>query len=169
MNNPDWLTCACAAAFALFYLTQIPVILIAAVYPGGFGVGIGAFLWRGAYLRAKKYTAPNKPSPLSPYERKKLLRCLLRHGNIENFRVTGTVALSDAKNTCLTVGALRAFCAALGKRGTERIYPDFNGGHTRLEICVVLSVRLGYLLLAGMDIARSRLKQYLYLRFLKGR
>jgi len=162
-----WL--AAFAAFS-FYAAAVPLKFALVVHicaRPGFGAAASPFenrfALRSALLRARgeKKPLPWKKAEID-LEKSCVLpaawaagRYLLRHARLEKLHARGRVSTGDAARTALICGCANALEAALSPFAAAeavqlRLEPDFSAGHSDVQLCGMISVRLGHIICAAL-------------------
>lgn len=144
-----------AAAVATVYLCAVPV---RAAVDARLGRDTWARVGLGLFDRATIWTWTIAPKPPTRKKRRALplrqlrgpLGRLYRHTTID--RLDAKIATGDACSTALAAGFAAALLTMLTRRA--RVRPVFEGEHMQLALSCIVTVRLGHIMLAALDVAR---------------
>lgn len=158
-----------AISAILFYLTATPVKLALFLHLGerrGFGAGITPFDARRALRSAQKRSLGEAPHlPWKNMEREILRRAvypaalqagryLAKRLQLDFIRANGSVCTADAAHTAMICGCAYAAESALEpllkKRLQLQLRPDFSAGSSDVQLCSMLTARLGHIICAAL-------------------
>ena len=138
---------------SLLYLAAVPVCAAFCVSSADglrAGAGVGVFVSRGAWARARRAMAGARRRGRRGDYRRAL--GLARRLRLSRFSLRGRLGLGDAAATALAGGAVTALLgAALRSRADAveiRLAPDFSG-EPRVELRGMIRVRAGQIILAA--------------------
>lgn len=173
-----------AIVVATFYTAAIPIKFAAILKISakiGFGAGLAPFENRFARRSALRRTFARKKAfswkNFSMNAKKRAMlqaarrgaQYLVKHMHFEQFRASGVVCTSDAAHTAMICGFANSIGETLRPmvRCGEisiRLDPEFSGKDSRVEICGMISLRLGHIIFAAilaiMEYGNGRMHQW---------